>query len=208
MKKTASNDVTLIEKRNPIEHFRSVQMVNGLSQKIAKCVKSFSSNIQICFKNNKTVRTLHTKVKDKIEDWILIYFGIIGKYLITRINQHRGDVMTFHKLREKLGLNVLTDLNEIQKLAENESNKKKKEELEKLLRYAEKSGITAHHTKCHYKINFRNAKVVQQEMNRQKLEVLEILHIKSNENMNKNEDSEKLKAYDGILTQLQKRGKR
>jgi hypothetical protein len=53
-----------------------------------------------------------------------------------------------------------------------------------------------------------NAKVVQQEIIMQKLEVLEILHIKSNENMNKKEDSEKLKAYDGILMQLQKRRKR
>jgi hypothetical protein len=49
--------------------------------------------------------------------------------------------------------------------------------------------------------------VVQQENNRQKLEVLEILHIKSIDNMNKKEDSEKLKAYDGIITQLKKRKK-
>ncbi len=161
----------------------------------------------ICFKNQKTVKSLHTDVKDKIEDWwkseivyavqcedcILIYFGITGKYLITRINQHRGDVMLFYKLREKLGLHFLTDLNEIRTLAGNEKNKKKKEDLEKLLKYAEKSGITE--------------EMIQKEMNRQKLEILEILHIKSNENMNKKEDSEKLKAYDGIISQLQKKKK-
>jgi hypothetical protein len=99
----------------------------------------------------------------------------------------------------------MTDINDIRKLADMEKNKKKKEELGKLLKYAEKSGITAHHTNCHHKISFKNAKVVQQENNRQKLEVLEILHIKSN--MNKKEDSEKLKAYDGIITQLKKRKK-
>jgi hypothetical protein len=215
------NDVIQMKKEIPVEHYRSIQMVNGLSNKIAKCIKSFTNNIQICFRNKKTVKTLHTKVKDKIkdsrkselvyaiqcEDCILIYYGITGKYLITRINQHRGDVMSFHKLREKLNLHVLTDLNEIKRLADAEKNKKKKAELEKLLKLAEKSGVTEHHTKCHHKIDFKNAKVVQQERNRQKLEVLEILHIKSNENMNKKEDSQKLKVYDGIITQLKKRNR-
>ncbi len=220
LKKTVSeNDV--MNKGNSVEHYRSIQMVTGLSNKLAKCIKSFTNNIQICFKNKKTVKSLHTKVKDKIRDsrksqlvyaiqcgdCLLIYFGITGKYLITRINQHRGDVMSFHKLREKLNLHVLTDLNEIRRLADIEKNKKKKAEFEKLIKYAEKSGITEHHTKCQHKINFKNAKVVQQEKNRQKLEVLEILHIKSNENMNKKEDSQKLKAYDGIITQLKNRKK-
>ncbi len=221
MRKTFNNDVTPIDKRNPIEHYRSIQMVNGLSHKIAKCVGGFTDNIQICFKNQKTVKSLHTKVKDEIaemwksgivyavqcEDCFLIYFGITGKYLITRINQHRGDVISFHKLRERLNLDIMTNIIDIRKLADREKNKKKKEELGKLLKYAEKSGITAHHTNCHHKISFKNAKVVQQENNRQKLEVLEILHIKSNDNMNKKEDSEKLKAYDGIITQLKKRKK-
>jgi hypothetical protein len=215
------NDITEMENKNPVEHYRSMQMVNGLSNKLAKCIKSFTNNIQICFKNKKTVKTLHTKVKDKMkdskksqlvyaiqcEDCILIYYGITGKYLITRINQHRGDIMSIHKLREKLNFHILTDLNEIRRLAFSEKNKKKKAELEKLIKYAEKSGITEHHTKCHHKIDFKNAKVIKQEKNRQKLEVLEILYIKSNENMNKKEDSQKLKAYDGILTQLRKKKK-
>ncbi len=66
VEKTQNNDVIPKEKRNLIEHYRSIKMVNGLSQKIAKCVKGFTYNIQICFKNNKTVKALHTKVKEKI----------------------------------------------------------------------------------------------------------------------------------------------
>jgi predicted GIY-YIG superfamily endonuclease len=155
MRKTFNNDVTPMKKRNPIEHYRSIQMVNGLSHKIVKCVGGFTDNIQICIKNQKTVKSLHTKVKDEIvemwksgivyavqcEDCILIYFGITGKYLITRINQHRGDVISFHKMRERLNLDIITNINDIRKLADMEKNKKEKKELGKLLKYAVKSGI-------------------------------------------------------------------
>jgi hypothetical protein len=81
-------------------------------------------------------------------------------------------IRSFHKLIERLNLDIMNKINDIRKLADMEKNKKEKEEFGKLLKYAEKSGITAHHTNCHHKISFKNAKVVQQDNNRQKLELL------------------------------------
>ncbi len=80
--------------------------------------------------------------------------------ILSKNSKNRGDVISFHKLRERLNLDIMTNINDIRKLTDMEKNKKKKEELGKLLKYAEKSGITAHHTNCHHKISFKNAKVV------------------------------------------------
>jgi hypothetical protein len=52
--------------------------------------------------------------------------------------------------------------------------------------------------------------VIDREQNRQKLEILEMLHIKTNENnMNKKEDLNKIKKhYDGILSKIRKHNNR
>ncbi len=52
---------------NPSEiKYRTFPNVNNLTDKIIKCVKKYDPNIKICPKNFKTIKNLHSKVKDKI----------------------------------------------------------------------------------------------------------------------------------------------
>jgi hypothetical protein len=116
-------------------------------------------------------------------------------------------VINFHNKREKLGFDLWCNREEIEKAMKTEEDPVKRREIEKLLRLGDKSGVTAHNAWMHHRIDFGNLRVIQQEPNRKKLATLETLHIKSNKNINKKEDSEKLKAYDGILHQLKKRNR-
>jgi hypothetical protein len=95
------------------------------------------------------------------------------------------------------------------------TRKKKNEEtrldkIKKIAKQYEKSGIVSHHVNLGHRIDFNNVKILDKESNRAKLEVLEMLHIKTNSNsMNKKEDLVKLKNnYDGVLDKVRTRNER
>jgi hypothetical protein len=95
------------------------------------------------------------------------------------------------------------------------TRKKKNEEtrldkIKKLSKQYEKSGIVSHHVNLGHRIDFNNTKLVERESNRTKLEILEMLYIKTNSNnMNKKGDLLKLKNnYDGVLNKIKNRNER
>jgi hypothetical protein len=47
--------------------YRTFPNIASFTDKIIKCVNEFDSNIRICPKNFKTVKNLHSRVKDDIE---------------------------------------------------------------------------------------------------------------------------------------------
>jgi hypothetical protein len=218
IKKLEAPRIEAIEKPKA-KQYRSIPMINGVSQKISKCVKAMTDEVQITYKNTKTIKSLHTKVKDPTPtgrkssviyvlsclDCKYEYFGMTGNHATVREEQHRADVINFHNKREKLGFDIWMSREEMMEAWETEADKTRKKDIEKLIKLGDKSGVTAHNAWMHHRIDFGNLRVIQQEPNRQKLATLETLHIKSNNNINKKEDSEKLKAYDGILHQLKKR---
>ncbi len=212
--------------------YRTLPNVSNLTSNVVKCVKKFDKNIQICPKNIKTVKGLHSTVKDKIsimkqtdmiygipckeeycDEW---YFGMTQQRLGKREEHHLGDIICLHKIRKELGIEKEFDIKEdiekmkaeiIEKLAEEkregrEKGRKAKEcneklnKVKKLEAQCEKSGLVAHHIQLGHRIDFQNAKVIDREQNRKKLEILEMLHIKTNENnMNKKEDLNKIKKH-------------
>jgi hypothetical protein len=90
--------------------------------------------------------------------------------------------------------------------SKNNNNKEKIKKLQKLVKQCEKSGLVSHHIQLGHRLNFKNTKILDKEQNKKKLEVLEVLHIKTNENMNKQEDTNLIKTtYDGILHKIKKK---
>jgi hypothetical protein len=245
---------TQSEKKIEVKHvdksnikYRTFPNVSNLTNQVTKCVRRFDNNIQICPKNIKKVKGLHSVVKDKIEiekqtdliygipckelpeceEW---YYGMTQQRFGKRKEQHLGDIIYLHKLRMDLGIEKTFDIKEdidklraeiIEKIEEEkkggrENGRKTKEYSEKLTKIkkletqCEKSGLVAHHIKLGHRIDFQNAKIIDREQNRKKLEILEVLHIKTNEqNMNKKEDLNKIKNhYDGVLSKIRKHNNR
>jgi hypothetical protein len=208
--------------------YRSIPNVNGLTDKIKKCVRKIDKTIQICPKNTKTIKKLYSRVKDKIDitqqsnlvysipclDCDKNYIGMTHRqYLKKRLGQHFADIECLHKLRNDLKIEKIFDIsNEIEKMTEIENKKKNnKEKINKLLKLSkqcEKSGLVNHHIKLGHRLDFKNTKILDKELNKKKLEVLEVLHIKTNENMNKKEEINLIKTtYDGILQKIKKKNK-
>lgn len=212
--KTKSNSNKNSEKDSKI--YKSLHNAKGISNKIIKTIKSYDNNIKIVLKNKKTVKSLHTRVKDRCEyfrrskiiyaipckDCHKKYIGMTGKYLRTRLCQHRRDILNYHRLREKLNIDLMTHPDEIREILRTEKKPGRKRMLDRLLRLSEKSGLVAHHTKEFHRLDFHQTETVQMENNRNKLSTLEILHMKLNCNMNKKDDSEQLKVYDGVINKL------
>jgi hypothetical protein len=156
------------------------------------------------------------------------YWGMTQQRVGTRLNQHLGDIELLHRMREECGIEELFDFKkEIDDLLEKElkndgnkqesqnldtnggktkrTRKKKSEEtrldkIKKLARQYEKSGLVNHHICTGHRIDFKNTRIVERESNRSKLEILEVLHIKTNSNnINKKEDLAKIRNnYDGV----------
>jgi hypothetical protein len=207
--------------------YRSLPNVNGLTEKIKKCVRSVDKSIQICPKNTKTIKKLYSKIKDKIDiskqsnlvysipclDCNKQYIGMTHRqFLHKRLGQHFADIECLHKMRKDVKIEKMFDISdEIEiKITEEESknnnNKEKIKKLQKLVKQCEKSGLVSHHIQLGHRLNFKNTKILDKEQNKKKLEVLEVLHIKTNENMNKQEDTNLIKTtYDGILHKIKKR---
>jgi hypothetical protein len=84
------------------------------------------------------------------------------------------------------------------------------DKVKKLAKQYEKSGLVNHHATTGHRIDFQNARIVERESNRSKLEILEVLHIKTNDNnINKKEDLAKIRNnYDGILMKIKKKNER
>jgi hypothetical protein len=84
--------------------------------------------------------------------------------------------------------------------------KKKKNELSKLEKQCEKSGLVVHHVKFGHRINFQDIKVIDRDSNRSKLGTIKTLHIKTtSNNINKKGDLNRIKnCYDGILCKIRK----
>ncbi len=112
-----------------------------------------------------------------------------GNHATEKEEQHRADIINFHKKREKLGFDIWISHEEMMEAWATEVDQKRKRDIEKLIKLGDKSGVTAHNAWMHHRIDFGNLRVIQQEPNRQKLPTLETLHIKSNNNINKKEDS-------------------
>lgn len=206
--------------------YRSLINIEGLTQKISKSIKQFDKCIKICPRNSKTIKNLYTRVKDSIPtrdqsnlvysipcaDCNKKYIGITHKqHLKTRIKQHKGDIKTVQNNLKKVRINDSNNIKiriteEIQK-EENSKipNTTRLTNLKRIDRQSEKSGLVAHHTHLSHKIDFDNAKIIDKMSNKFKLQTLEILHIKTNENMNKKEDTNSLGIlYDGILLNITK----
>lgn len=204
----------------------TIPHINSLTDKIRKCVKEYDTTIKICPKNIKTVKKLYTRVKDKIhpkrqsklvyeiscKDCNKKYIGMTHRqHLGKRIEQHADDIENFHKTRKKCRIkNEQNIKDEIEKKMDAEredtqSTKNKNESetiknLKKLEKLCSKSGITTHHINTGHNLNFTNPRIIEKEENKKKLEIIETLHIKTTDNMNKKEDVNKVKtAYDGIL---------
>jgi hypothetical protein len=231
--------------------YRTFPNVCNLTDRIMKCIRKFDQNIQICPKNIKTVRDLHSNVKAKVEIIKLTnciyciccmdcdgeYWGMTQQRVGKRLDQHLGDIELLHKMREDCGIGKPYDFKkdieemldielkkeskkqENQSVATNEktkrTRKKKSEEtrldkIKKLAKQYEKSGLVNHHACTGHRIDFRNTKVVEKESSRSKLEILEVLHIKTNSNnINKKEDLAKIRNnYDGVLTKIRKKNDR
>jgi hypothetical protein len=229
-----TNNTPAIETVKERTKYRSLPNIRGLTEKISQCVKSFDKNIQICPRNTKTVKSLYSMVKDKIpllQQSKLIYsincaiceLEYLGmtfrQYLETRQEQHQDDIKTIDKLTRKYRIecepNMINEIElkiEVEKDKQNTNKTKtessKSKDLKKLLKQCRKSGITTHYSETGHKIDFQNIKIVDRENNKRKLEILETLHIKSSDNMNKKEDNNKIKnTYNGILHKIKKRKK-
>ncbi len=228
--------------------YRTFPNVCNLTDRIMKCIRTFDQDIQICPKNIKTVRDLHSNVKAKVEMMKLTnciyciccmdcdgeYWGMTQQRVGTRLNQHLGDIELLHKLREECRIDKpygfkkeIEDILEIELKKESKkqevenvataekvkrTRKKKSEEtrldkIKKLARQYEKSGLVNHHACTGHRIDFQKTRIVEKESNRSKLEILEVLHIKTNtNNINKKEDLAKIKNnYDGVLTKIRKK---
>jgi hypothetical protein len=134
--KKSENEKT--EKRLEIK-YRTFPNVASLTDKLIKCVREFDSNIKICPKNFKTVKNLHSRVKDDIEtlmqtmlvygisclDCLEIYLGMTYQQrLLKRGEQHFGDIEAVHRLREELKIDKMWDFgDEILKLKQIELEK-------------------------------------------------------------------------------------
>jgi hypothetical protein len=236
--------------------YRTFPNVCNLTDKIVRCTRKYDQNIQICPKNIKTIKNLHSRVKARVEiakqtnciycvgckDCMGEYWGMTKQRVGTRLGQHLGDIELLHRMREELNIEKLYDFkDEIDILLEKESEsdktkkgngqeepknatkdgktkrtrKKKSEEtkldkVKKLAKQYEKSGLVNHHATTGHRIDFQNARIVERESNRSKLEILEVLHIKTNENnINKKEDLAKIKNnYDGVLMKIKKKNER
>jgi hypothetical protein len=235
--------------------YRTFPNVNNLTDKIIKCVKKYDPNIKICPKNFKTIKNLHSKVKDKIsikhqtnciycvlcKDCEEEYWGMTQQRVGRRLDQHLGDIELLHKWRVEFGIEkefgFKEDIDRIMaseimkeqekgnpnsqeisnkpQTTKKRTRKKKNEEtrldkIKKLSKQYEKSGIVSHHVNLGHRIDFNNAKVVERESNRTKLEILEMLYIKTNSNnMNKKEDLLKLRNnYDGVLNKIKNKNER
>jgi hypothetical protein len=207
--------------------YKSLININGLTEKIQKCVRSVEENIIICPKNIKTVKGIYNNVKDKIDknkqtnliykieclDCENSYYGMTHRqYLGKRIDQHFEDIKYLHRLRENCKIDKVWD---IEKEIEDKINSIESKEptmtkhLKALEKQCEKSGLVAHHIKNGHRFNFQNVKIIDKECNKKKLEILEVLHIKTNNNTNKKEDINRIKnTYDGILQKVRKSNER
>jgi hypothetical protein len=208
--------------------YKSISNVNGLTAKLSKCFKNVTNSLKICPKNIKTAKNLYTKVKDKTEkgklsnlvyaipclDCQKSYIGMTHRqYLQKRLKQHFGDIECLHKLRNKVKIDKVFDIKEeIEEKLKHENNKKSGKNtenitnLKKLQKQCEKSGLVTHHIELGHRLDFKNTKIIDKEENKKKLEILEILHIKTNENFNKKEEINKMKStYDGILLKIKKK---
>lgn len=83
------------------------------------------------------------------------------------------------------------------------NNIKRIKELKTYNTKCEKSGITSHYTNLEHEMDFENYKIIDKSNSRKKLEILEMLHIKTNNNINKKEDLTKMgNLYDGLLSNI------
>jgi hypothetical protein len=191
-----------------------------ITSKIQKTLKKHQTNIIIAPKNIKTLKSLHTNTKQKIE--IMKQSKVV--YCITcsvckktykghTFRQHLGERNQQHlnccnritKLAEKYDLNGHPNLKE--KLMEKIEYLKRENtatelitDLNKFLKICETSGITSHFAETGHAFDFQNTKIIDKTNDLFKLEMLEMIQIRKDIGVNKMIETEKLHpAYHGLI---------
>jgi hypothetical protein len=194
-----------------------------LSDKIRKIIKKYDQNIELIFTNTKTNHRLFTQIKDKIDKFKQTqlvyqikcecdnkYTGLTFKqYLGTRISQHKKDCGYVDMLTNKCNIKD-NDIKEKAKISlTTEKETKKIEDLNKLVKACDKSGLTTHYADTGHNFNFNEVEIIGKSDNRFKLGILEMIEIKKFLGVNKNTDTQNLNAaYFGIIEDFSRNKKR
>jgi hypothetical protein len=147
--------------------YRSLVYVKGVSEQIAKILKSMDPSLQISFRNNLNANPFFTKLKDPIDMWErdhviyciwcecgAVYIGMTIRMLRERFRGHQDNI---NKLLAALSSGSTEELTGVTAL----------------VKHAEKTG---------HKINLESAKILKQCSNGFKLPIFEMLEIKYHEN--------------------------
>jgi predicted GIY-YIG superfamily endonuclease len=187
------------------------------SDKIRKIIKTHDNNIELVFTNLKTSNQLFTQTKDKIlmtNQTKLVYrimcecgkfyTGLTYKqYLKTRISQHKKDCENVKSLANKCGILLNDTREEIKLNLTVEKRQQKIDDLNKLGKLCDKSGLTSHFSTTGHNFDFNGTKIIEKSDNRFKLGILEMIEIRKFVGVNKNTDTENLNtAYFGIIDKL------
>lgn len=220
------NDIQRNGENKETRVYRPLISVDGLTENIQKCIRKVDKRIIICPKNLKTVRSLYTPVKDKIDkekqsnviykipcsSCDKSYIGMTHRqYLSTRIGQHVDDVENIRKsnslIQKKPEENYKTAIQ--RKIEEEEAKTSKNavttKKLNTFLKNCEKSGVVSHFSNLGHCMNFKKVSIVDRADKKSTLEIIEGLNIKIHNNINKKEENSVLGNYfDGILNKLKK----
>jgi hypothetical protein len=195
----------------------SVTNIPNITSKLRKIVGKYNNEIVLAPKNTVLVKNIHTKVKDKVDKWKksnLVYSikcecgtSYVGRtdkqYLGTRILQHSNDCKNLLSLAEKCCVDDSINIKDKAREKINNSNDANKILLGKLLKNIEKSGLTSHTATTKHQFIFNETKILSNNTNRFKNSIMEMIHIKQSDNINKQTETNFLSpTYYGILNIL------
>jgi hypothetical protein len=175
----------------------SIVHVKGVSNQIAKSLRDGNSNLKIAFRTKRNVRKSYfTKLKDNIEpanNSCLIY-GIPcttcqNRKYIGQTTQSLKNRISGHKSKLKLARESLTSL------APTDKN---------IRIIAKESALVYHTLRNKHEFDFVNTEILQQGHSSTRLNMLEMLHIQSNQTVNKRTDCAGLSAvYKGLIKKFE-----
>lgn len=205
----------------------SFPYIPQLSENVNKIVRKYAPDVVLSFRNVCSVSDVFTNMKDKIpllkQSGVVYsvecqcnkkYIGMTAQYLESRIKQHQNDVKNVVKNARECKIdhnNILgTAMAAMQDVGEgfNDKDIKKKNDIRKLYKSCEKSGLTTHFSITGHNFDFANVKVLDREKNWYKRSVLEMINVHLCDNVNKKCDSEALSpAYSGLLDVIRSRNR-
>ena len=167
---------------------------------MSNIVRRETDKVKVCFKPCTTLNNLYTPLKDKVSlmkrtniiysiscmDCDKKYIGKTIRRLETRISEHKRD---YKKAREVMSSQNRADRRFV---------------LENMT--TTKTALVQHTIETKHRFDFDSVKILDSSNNNHRLSFLEMLHIQSNETVNRRIDIAKLSnVYSGLLAKINNR---